>query len=138
MPDVQELARAHATKALRSAAVCVLLLPRFLLAALLLWLLDFLCIRRKVLARMREHESADGADGADEPAVRVSDSNRMFTLASLRAVWHGHKLDFFKTARVGAAAPNSEVVPLAEHKRARILDYARGRRPLIINFGSCS
>uniref|UniRef100_A0A3B1KA15 Iodothyronine deiodinase n=1 Tax=Astyanax mexicanus TaxID=7994 RepID=A0A3B1KA15_ASTMX len=81
---------------------------------------------------------ADGADGADEPAVRVSDSNRMFTLASLRAVWHGHKLDFFKTARVGAAAPNSEVVPLAEHKRARILDYARGRRPLILNFGSCS
>uniref|UniRef100_A0A3B4EAD3 Iodothyronine deiodinase n=1 Tax=Pygocentrus nattereri TaxID=42514 RepID=A0A3B4EAD3_PYGNA len=75
---------------------------------------------------------------ADDPAVRVSDSNRMFTLASLRAVWHGHKLDFFKTARVGAAAPNSEVVPLAEHKRARILDYARGRRPLILNFGSCS
>ncbi|KAL7871717.1 hypothetical protein SRHO_G00067000 [Serrasalmus rhombeus] len=137
MQDVQELARAHAAKALRSAAVCVLLLPRFLLAALLLWLLDFLCIRRKVLARMREREGADG-DSADDPAVRVSDSNRMFTLASLRAVWHGHKLDFFKTARVGAAAPNSEVVPLAEHKRARILDYARGRRPLILNFGSCS
>ncbi|KAI4880235.1 hypothetical protein NFI96_010276 [Prochilodus magdalenae] len=140
MPDVRELARAHASKALRSAAVCVLLLPRFLLAALVLWLLDFLCIRRKVLARMREREGADGSDGdsADDPAVRVSDSNRMFTLASLRAVWHGHKLDFFKTARVGAAAPNSEVVPLAEHKRARILDYARGRRPLILNFGSCS
>uniref|UniRef100_A0AAY4BBF6 Iodothyronine deiodinase n=1 Tax=Denticeps clupeoides TaxID=299321 RepID=A0AAY4BBF6_9TELE len=115
------------------AAVCLLLLPRFLLAALTLWLLDFLCVRRKVLLRMREREPSP-----DDPPVCVSDSNRMFTPASLRAVWYGQRLDLFKTAHVGSAAPNTEVVVLHEPKRARILDYARGRRPLILNFGSCS
>lgn len=118
---------------LKNAAACLMLLPRFLLAAVMLWLLDFLCIRRKVLMRMRD-------SGPDDPPLCVSDSNKMFTLESLRAVWYGHKLDFFKTARVGGAAPNTEVVPLmdAPDRAHRILDYARGTRPLILNFGSCS
>jgi len=124
-------------KALKNAAVCLMLLPRFLLAALTLWLLDFLCIRRKLLMKMRESDIAS----PDDPPMCVSDSNKMFTLESLRAVWYGQKLDFFKTARLGGAAPNTEVVPL-DSTRLRgtrtILDYARGRRPLIVNFGSCS
>ncbi|KAI5090685.1 type IIIb iodothyronine deiodinase, partial [Silurus meridionalis] len=100
--------------------VSLMLLPRFLLAALLLWLLDFVCIRRKMLLKMREREGSS----PDDPPVTVSDSNRMFTLESLRAVWHSQKLDFCKAAHLGLAAPNSEVVPLGERKRARILDYA--------------
>ncbi|XDV41090.1 hypothetical protein PO909_010016 [Leuciscus waleckii] len=106
-----------------------MLLPRFLLAALTLWLLDFLCIRRKLLMKMRESDLAS----PDDPPMCVSDSNKMFTLESLRAVWYGQKLDFFKTARLGGAAPNTEVVPLDNARRRgtrRILDYARGRRPL--------
>lgn len=119
--------------ALKNALVSLMLLPRFVLAAVLLWLLDFVCIRRKVLV-MREREDST----PDDPPVTVSDSNRMFTLESLRAVWYSQKLDFCKTAHLGLEAPNSEVMPLGERKRARILDYARGARPLILNFGSCS
>lgn len=119
---------------LKTALVSLMLLPRFLLAAALLWLLDFVCIRKKVLVKMREREGSS----PDDPPVTVSESNRMFTLESLRAVWYSQKLDFCKVAHLGLAAPNSEVVPLGERKRARILDYARGPRPLILNFGSSS
>uniref|UniRef100_A0A671MG29 Iodothyronine deiodinase n=1 Tax=Sinocyclocheilus anshuiensis TaxID=1608454 RepID=A0A671MG29_9TELE len=78
---------------------------------------------------------------SSEERERERERERMFTLESLRAVWYGHKLDFFKTAHLGGAAPNTEVVPLDSAQRSgaqRILDYARGRRPLILNFGSCS
>uniref|UniRef100_A0A8C9MXU8 Iodothyronine deiodinase n=1 Tax=Serinus canaria TaxID=9135 RepID=A0A8C9MXU8_SERCA len=74
----------------------------------------------------------------DDPPVCVSDSNRMFTLESLKAVWHGQKMDFFKSAHVGSLAPNPEVIQLDGQKRLRILDFARGKRPLILNFGSCT
>uniref|UniRef100_A0A8C7NVF5 Iodothyronine deiodinase n=1 Tax=Oncorhynchus mykiss TaxID=8022 RepID=A0A8C7NVF5_ONCMY len=120
-------------RALKHAALCLVFLPRFLLAALMLWLLDFLCIRRKVLLKMREQGSS-----RDDPPVCVSDSNKMFTLESLRAVWYGQKLDFFKSAHLGCIAPNTEVVQLKDRRRVRVLDYAKGRRPLILNFGSCS
>lgn len=110
-----------------------MLLPRFLLAAFMLWLLDFLCIRRKVLQKMGEQKGSP-----DDPPVCVSDANKMFTLESLRAVWYGQKLDFFKTAHLGLFAPNTEVVQFQERKQVRILDYMKGRRPLILNFGSCS
>uniref|UniRef100_A0A673VXT9 Iodothyronine deiodinase n=1 Tax=Salmo trutta TaxID=8032 RepID=A0A673VXT9_SALTR len=120
-------------RALKHAALCLVLLPRFLLAALMLWLLDFLCIRRKVLLKMREQGSS-----RDDPPVCVSDSNKMFTLESLRAVWYGQKLDFFKSAHLGFIAPNTEVVQLKDRRRVRVLDYVKGRRPLILNFGSCS
>ncbi|KAF4082513.1 hypothetical protein AMELA_G00152260, partial [Ameiurus melas] len=113
MPDVQDF-----MKALKNALVSLMLLPRFLLTAVLLWFLDFVCIRRKVLVKMREREGSS----PDDPSVTVSDSNRMFTVESLRAVWYSQKLDFCKTAHLGLTAPNSEVVPLGERKRARILD----------------
>lgn len=120
-------------KALKNAVVCLILLPRFLMAALMLWLLDFLCIRKKVFLKMREQEGSP-----DDPPLCVSDSNRMFSWESLKAVWHGHKLDFFKSAHPGYAAPNTEVVQLRDKRKCRILDHIRGKRPLILNFGSCT
>ncbi|KAJ6661907.1 hypothetical protein lerEdw1_013078 [Lerista edwardsae] len=138
---------AHTLHAFTQVAACVLLLPRFLLTAVMLWLLDFLCIRKKLLLTAAAGEGGGGEESGgrgsgalppDDPPLCVSDSNRMFTLESLKAVWHGQKLDFFKAARVGAAAPNPEVIQLDGRTRLRILDYARGKRPLILNFGSCT
>uniref|UniRef100_A0A4W4EDS9 Iodothyronine deiodinase n=1 Tax=Electrophorus electricus TaxID=8005 RepID=A0A4W4EDS9_ELEEL len=80
----------------------------------------------------------DQEDSIDDPPLCVSDSNRMFSWESLKAVWHGHKLDFLKSAHLGYEAPNSEVVQLEDSKRSRILEYAKGKRPLILNFGSCT
>ncbi|MEQ2247775.1 Thyroxine 5-deiodinase [Ilyodon furcidens] len=120
-------------RALKCAALCLMLLPRFLLAAVMLWLLDFLCIRRKVLLKMGERQ-----DSPDDPPVCVSDSNKMFTWESLRAVWHGQKLDFLKSAHLGEVAPNTEVVLVQERRQVRILDCTKGKRPLVLNFGSCS
>lgn len=117
-------------KAIKNAMVCLVLLPRFLVAAIVFWLLDFLCIRKRVFLRMR-------GDDLDPPLC-ISDSNRLFSLESLKAVWHGQKLDFLKVARLGHGAPNTEVIQLEEQRRIRILDYARGNRPLILNFGSCT
>uniref|UniRef100_A0A3Q2YZR1 Iodothyronine deiodinase n=2 Tax=Hippocampus comes TaxID=109280 RepID=A0A3Q2YZR1_HIPCM len=121
-------------KAVKNALVCLVLLPRFLLAALMFWLLDFLCIRRRFFLRMKEREESDTMD----PPLCISDSNRFFTLDSLKAVWHGHKLDLLKAAHLGRGAPNTEVVRLEDERRGRILDFARERRPLILNFGSCT
>uniref|UniRef100_A0A3B4AIS1 Iodothyronine deiodinase n=1 Tax=Periophthalmus magnuspinnatus TaxID=409849 RepID=A0A3B4AIS1_9GOBI len=118
---------------LAHAALCLMLLPRFLLAAVMLWLLDFLCIRRKMLLKMGQ-----GQDGADDPPVCVSDENKMFTVESLRAVWYGQKLDFLKSAHLGRTAPNTEVVLVHERRPVRLLDCMKGKRPLILNFGSCS
>uniref|UniRef100_A0A667YJT6 Iodothyronine deiodinase n=2 Tax=Myripristis murdjan TaxID=586833 RepID=A0A667YJT6_9TELE len=120
-------------RTLKHAALCLMLLPRFLLAALMLWLLDFLWIRKKVLLKMGERQGSP-----DDPPVCVSDTNKMFTLESLRAVWYGQKLDFFKSAHLGHTAPNTEVVLVQERRRVRILDCMKGKRPLILNFGSCS
>jgi len=130
----------HTLQLLTQAAACILLFPRFLLTAVMLWLLDFLCIRKKMLTMPAAEEAAGAGEGPppDDPPVCVSDSNRMFTLESLKAVWHGQKLDFFKSAHVGSLAPNPEVIQLDGQKRLRILDFARGKRPLILNFGSCT
>uniref|UniRef100_A0A3B3H9X2 Iodothyronine deiodinase n=1 Tax=Oryzias latipes TaxID=8090 RepID=A0A3B3H9X2_ORYLA len=119
-------------KALKNAIVCLLLLPRFLLAAVVFWLLDFSCIRKRVFLRMKEQ----GGDATDPPLC-ISDSNRLFSVESLKAVWHGHKLDFLKAAHLGRGAPNTEVVHLEDQRCSRILDYAKDKRPLILNFGSC-
>lgn len=120
-------------KAIKNAIVCLVLLPRFLMAAVMFWLLDFLCIRKRIFLRMREQ-----VGDAIDPPLCISDSNRMFSLESLKAVWHGHKLDFWKAAHLGYVAPNTEVVQLEDQKRSRIFDYAKDKRPLIINFGSCT
>uniref|UniRef100_A0A3P8Q4X6 Iodothyronine deiodinase n=1 Tax=Astatotilapia calliptera TaxID=8154 RepID=A0A3P8Q4X6_ASTCA len=118
-------------KTIKNAIVCLVLLPRFLVAAVMFWLLDFLCIRKRVFFRMKEQEG-----DAIDPPLCISDSNRLFSLESLKAVWHGHKLDFLKAAHLGQVAPNTEVVQLEDQRRSRILDYAQDKRPLILNFGS--
>uniref|UniRef100_H3DIS7 Iodothyronine deiodinase n=1 Tax=Tetraodon nigroviridis TaxID=99883 RepID=H3DIS7_TETNG len=92
--------------------VFFVLLPRFLMAAVMFWLLDFLCIRKRVFFRMKEQE-----DDAVDPPLCISDSNRLFTVESLKAVWHGHKLDFLKAAHLGQGAPNTEVVQLEDQRR---------------------
>ncbi|KAJ0061260.1 hypothetical protein NL108_013935 [Boleophthalmus pectinirostris] len=106
-------------RALKHAALCLMLLPRFLLAAVMLWLLDFLCIRRKMLLKMGQEQ-----DGADDPPVCVSDENKMFTVESLRAVWYGQKLDFLKSAHLGRTAPNTEVVLVHERRPKIVRQYA--------------
>ncbi|KAL9989029.1 hypothetical protein ACROYT_G003537 [Oculina patagonica] len=45
--------------------------------------------------------------------------------------------DLNKTARLGNAAPNCRLVTTNE-KECRLLDFARGSRPLVVNFGSYS
>lgn len=125
-------------KAIKNAIVCLVLLPRFLMAAVMFWLLDFLCIRKRVFFRMKK-EQEQYCDATIDPPLCISDSNRLFSLESLKAVWHGHKLDFLKAAHLGNTAPNTLVVELADQTRSRcILDYAKDARPLILNFGSCT
>lgn len=126
------VAPTNVTSALKNAAACVVLLPRFVLAALMLWLLDFQCVRNRFLHR------SQGPNDEDDPPLCVSDSNRMFSLASLQAVWHGYKLDLLKSARVGLGAPNVEVVQLDGSEPRRILDFVQDARPLVLNFGSCT
>ncbi|CAL8301542.1 unnamed protein product [Boreogadus saida] len=75
----------NTVKAIKNAIVCLVLLPRFLVAAVLFWLLDFLCIRKRVFFRMRPHEEEDAID----PPLCISDSNRLCTLESLKAAFHG-------------------------------------------------
>lgn len=125
----------NTVKAVKNAVVCLVLLPRFLMAAVVFWLLDFLCIRKRFFLRMKEHE---GGGDATEPPLCISDSNRLFSFESLKAVWHGQKLDFLKAAHLGRGAPNTEVVRLEDQRRSLILDCAHGDRPLILNFGSCT
>uniref|UniRef100_A0A673N4A0 Iodothyronine deiodinase n=1 Tax=Sinocyclocheilus rhinocerous TaxID=307959 RepID=A0A673N4A0_9TELE len=119
----------NTVKALRNALACLVILPRFLVAAFMLWCLDFLCVRRRVLIRLRDEEEDE-----DLPLC-ISDSSRMFSWESLKAVFHGHKLDWMKSARLGRDAPNSAVVPLTDPTRRRVLDFACAQRPLL---GSCS
>ena len=45
--------------------------------------------------------------------------------------------DYNKTARLGSSAPNCKVVTL-DGEECRLLDFVRGSRPLVLNFGSCS
>lgn len=81
-----------------------------------------------------EQQEGDAID----PPLCMSDSNRLFSLESLKAVWHGHKLDFLKAAHLGHGAPNTEVVHLGDQRRGHILDYAKEKRPIVLNFGSCT
>ncbi|KAK7802111.1 hypothetical protein U0070_017445 [Myodes glareolus] len=106
----------HSLRLCAQTASCLVLFPRFLGTAFMLWLLDFLCIRKHFLRRRHpdhpEPEVELNSEGEemppDDPPICVSDDNRLCTLASLKAVWHGQKLDFFKQAHEGGPAPNSE------------------------------
>lgn len=45
--------------------------------------------------------------------------------------------DLNKTIRPGSSAPNCKLVT-TEGKECRLLDFAKGSRPLVLNFGSCT
>uniref|UniRef100_H3AWH6 Iodothyronine deiodinase n=1 Tax=Latimeria chalumnae TaxID=7897 RepID=H3AWH6_LATCH len=100
---------------------CFILLPQFLLTAFMLWLLDFLCIRKRILMKMRKQETRGNSD---DPPLCVSDSNRMFTFESLKAVWHGQKLDFLKSAHTGSLAPNTDVVEVEGLNQRVVTQFA--------------
>lgn len=137
-PSVTMLPAPHTCcRLLQQLLACCLLLPRFLLTALLLWLLDFPCVRRRVIRGAKE-EDPGAPEREEDPPLCVSDTNRMCTLESLKAVWYGQKLDFFKSAHLGGGAPNTEVVTLEGQRLCRILDFSKGHRPLVVNFGSCT
>ena len=57
-------------------------------------------------------------------------SNKM--LAAVLKITLG---DIKKTARLGNPAPNCKLVS-TDGKECRLLDFARGSRPLVVNFGS--
>eukprot|EP00061_Rhincodon_typus_P018649 g47902.t1 len=107
-------------KLLKEVVAVFILLPRFLITAFMLWLLDILCIRKRLLSKSRQQREGN----ADDPPLCVSDTNRMFTMDSLRAIWYGQKLDFFKSAHVGSPAPNPEVVQLWDESTRLATQYA--------------
>lgn len=45
--------------------------------------------------------------------------------------------DLKKTARVGLTAPNCKLVS-TDGQEYRVLDFMKGNRPLVLNFGSCT
>ena len=55
----------------------------------------------------------------------------------LRIVVNQELTELKKTARLGLPAPNCKLVS-TDGKEKRLLDFARGNRPLVLNFGSCS
>ena len=48
------------------------------------------------------------------------------------------QLGTLKTAKQGQPAPNPELLVLNGHSNAKLLDYCKGTRPLVLNFGSSS
>jgi len=55
----------------------------------------------------------------------------------LRAVVKLELTELNKTARLGLPAPNCKLVS-TDGKESRLLNFVRGNRPLVVNFGSCS
>ena len=45
--------------------------------------------------------------------------------------------DLNKTVRLGSSAPDCKLVT-TDGKACRLLDFVKGDRPLVLNFGSCS
>jgi len=113
-------------------------LPPFLLSALSLFLLDCLCVRRRLLKRLQEKASPE------DPPLDISDASRTFTVPALRAVWRSHVLERGRAARLHGVAPSPRVVRLdvCPEDRARddkhLLDYVRPGRPLVVTLGSGS
>lgn len=59
------------------------------------------------------------------------------SLKMLREVVRISLADLHRMARRGSPAPNCKLVS-TDGKECRLLDLARGNRPLVLNFGSCS
>ncbi len=94
----------------------------------LLWIASFIPYVRERIQKYEEHH------------VLVPYQNFWHYYASnkmLSAVLKVMLGDVNKTARLGNAAPNCRLVTTNE-KECRLLDFARGSRPLVVNFGSYS
>lgn len=59
------------------------------------------------------------------------------SLKMLREVVRISLADLHRMARLGSPAPNCKLAS-TDGKECRLLDLARGNRPLVLNFGSCS
>ncbi|CAM9508711.1 unnamed protein product [Lampetra fluviatilis] len=125
----------------RRLAEWLCVLPRFLLSALMLFLLDVPCVRRFVLERMQKQQQQQEEE---DPPLRISATERTFTCPALRAVWRGHLMNAGREARLGGPAPNSPVVAVRPDRRRgcrngvdtgsdHLLDFSRDpRRPLVV------
>lgn len=56
----------------------------------------------------------------------------------LRIVINQELAELERTAKLGLPAPNCKLVSTDGKTEKRLLDFARGDRPLVLNFGSCS
>lgn len=54
--------------------------------------------------------------------------------AFIECAWN----ELMMTAEENGRAPNTTVIRMSDRKEARLLDFARAGRPLVVNFGSCT
>lgn len=59
------------------------------------------------------------------------------SLKMLREVVRINLADLDRKARLGSPAPNCKLVS-TDGKECKLMDLAKGNRPLVLNFGSCS
>ena len=62
----------------------------------------------------------------------------LFGWEMYKAVTTTLMIDLQKKAKRGTEAPNPSLVSTDGHSRSHLLDFARERRPLVVNFGSCT
>ena len=64
--------------------------------------------------------------------------NEYFGWKMLKTVLRIRFGDLEKKARLGSRAPNVRLVSTDGAAACRLLDFIKGNRPLVVNFGSCS
>ena len=64
--------------------------------------------------------------------------NSLFGSKMFGHVWHSVEVDVKKRAHLGYKAINCPLVSLEDGNYRRLLDYAQHKRPLVVNFGSCT
>lgn len=62
----------------------------------------------------------------------------IYTLAMFKQVWRAMYLNAFKTSRLHGNAPDVKVIRLSDLASAKLLDFQKSARPLVLNFGSCT
>ena len=62
----------------------------------------------------------------------------LFTEQMLQNVWHCIVLDMNKKVKRGQRAFNSPLASPDGQRYYRLLDLAKGNRPMVVNFGSCT
>ena len=72
------------------------------------------------------------------PTAKEDYWSSLFGWEMLRTCFRMVDLNLSKTARAGSTAFNAPLVSLDGKQDFKLLDFARGDRPLVVNFGSCS